>query len=334
MSSDASSRAASRGRALSHDPAWPRAGDWPAPCPDPGGADVSLIGVPTHRTSLSPTNAHETPAAIRRALRRYSGHAVAAGAPGRRGTEQEVVLDEALRIVDAGDASDPDSDAGERAAAERIAQLAERSELVVALGGDNALTVPAALGVCGSELETAGLITLDAHHDLRDGRSNGSPVRRLIEAGLEPRRIVQIGIADFANSHAYRRRAKELGITVIHRDELHARPLGGIIDEALQVAGSGGGPIHVDLDVDVCDRAVAPGCPASVPGGIQAHELRTAARMLAADPRVRGLDLAEVDVGADTADGRTVRLAALCVLEAAAGVAQRLARRGAAPAVP
>ena len=33
-------------------------------------------------------------------------------------------------------------------------------------------------------LANAGLITLDAHHDLRDGRSNGSPVRRLIEMGL------------------------------------------------------------------------------------------------------------------------------------------------------
>ena len=93
--------------------------------------------------------------------------------------------------------------------------------------------------------------------------------------------------------------------------------------EAEEFAGGGGGAIHVDLDVDVCDRSVAPGCPASVPGGLQAHELRRIARLLAADSRVRGLDIAEVDATADAADARTVRLAALLVLEAAAGVALR-----------
>ncbi|RGE24353.1 arginase family protein [Leucobacter sp. wl10] len=311
---------------LSHDPAWPRTGGWPAPDATEPAADLAIIGVPTSRTSLSPSNAHETPAAVRAALRRYSSHLVALGNPGSRGGEAELVLDEALRIVDAGDVEEPDSDDGEAGATARIAELAARTGLVVALGGDNALTVPAALGVAGTSLGTAGLITLDAHHDLRDGRSNGSPVRRLVEAGLNPHRIVQIGIADFANSRAYRRRARELGITVIHRDELHDRPLREVVDEALHVAGAGGGPIHVDLDVDVCDRSVAPGCPASIPGGLEAHELRRITRLLVADPRVRGVDIAEVDAAADAADGRTVRLAALLVLEAAAGVAQRLGR--------
>lgn len=308
---------------LSHDELWPRAGGWQQPAGER--TDLTIVGVPTSRTSLSPTNAHETPAAIRDALRRYSTHIVAPGAPGHRGDENEIVLHESLSIADGGDVVDPDIEAGEEAAAKRIAELSAQTDLVVALGGDNACTVPAALGVAAAHggLANAGLITLDAHHDLRDGRSNGSPVRRLIEMGLNPRRVVQIGIADFANSHAYRQRAKDLGITVIHRDELHDRPLSEVVAEALAIAGGGGGAIHVDLDVDVCDRSVAPGCPASVPGGLQAHELRRIARLLAADSRVRGLDIAEVDATADAADARTVRLAALLVLEAAAGVALR-----------
>lgn len=311
--------------ALPHDPSWPRTGAWEPPGAE-GRVDLAVIGIPTARTSLSATRADETPAAVRESLRRYSSHVVAEGRPGGRGDEAQLVLDEALRIVDAGDADDPDSEAGERRATKLVAELSARAELVVAIGGDNSLTVPAALGVAGGDLSSAGLVTLDAHHDLRDGRSNGSPVRRLIEAGLDPRRIVQIGIADFANSRVYRDRARELGITVIHRDELHHRPLREIVDEALSIAGAGGGPIHVDLDVDVCDRAAVPACPASIPGGIQAHELRTAARLLAADPRVRGIDIAEVDAAADAPDGRTVRLAALLVLEAAAGLALRLGR--------
>ncbi|MBU3994285.1 MAG: agmatinase family protein [Actinobacteria bacterium] len=309
---------------LSHDPLWPRTGGWPPPRPGEQ-VDLALVGIPTSRTSLSPSQAHETPAAVRRALRRYSSHLVDPASPGARGAERELVLDEVLRIVDAGDLTGPDSVAGEKDATEAVTVLATHARLVIALGGDNALTVPAAIGVSGgvTGLRTAGLVTLDAHHDLREGRSNGSPVRRLIEAGLDPHRIVQVGIADFANSRAYRERAKDLGITVVHRDELHDRPISAVVAEALEIAGAGGGAIHVDLDVDVCDRSVAPGCPASLPGGLQAHELRRFARLFAADDRVRGIDIAEVDVQADSADGRTVRLAALCVLEAIAGLASR-----------
>lgn len=324
---------------LPHDPLWPRTGGWGTPAGE-GEYDFAILGIPTSRTSLSPTNAHHTPAAIREALRRYSGHVSGVGAgagagagadaailPGSQGEAQQVVIDEVLRIVDAGDARDPDSESGEAQAAELSEQLARRAGLLVALGGDNACTVPAALGVAAAHggIASAGLITIDAHHDLRDGRSNGAPVRRLIAAGLDGSRVVQIGIADFANSRAYRDRANELGITVVHRDELLRRPLADIAAEALQIAGSGGGAIHLDIDVDVCDRSVAPGCPASLPGGLSAHELRRFARLFAADQRVRGIDIAEVDALADAPDGRTVRLAALLVLEAAAGRAMSVA---------
>jgi formiminoglutamase len=157
-------------------------------------------------------------------------------------------------------------------------------------------------------------VTLDAHHDIRDGVSNGSPVRQLIESGVQ--KVVQIGIEPLANSREYAQRAADLGITVVLRDELRRRPIDDVMAEALELAGSGGRTVHVDLDVDVCDRAVAPGCPASVPGGISAIELRTAARVAGLHPDVVSIDLTEVDATADTPDGRTVRLAALCVLEA------------------
>ena len=195
------------------------------------------------------------------------------------------------------------------------------------------MTVATALGAWGGDLATAGLVTIDAHYDLRDGVSNGSPVRRLVEAGLDAHRIVQIGIADFANSAAYARRAAELGITVIHRDGLHGRDLADVMGEAIEIAGAAGGPVHLDVDVDACDRSVAPGCPASVPGGLAAWELRALVRAAASDSRVRSADLVEIDATADAADGRTVRLAALCVLEFAAGILPRRDRGRSAAAV-
>lgn len=195
----------------------------------------------------------------------------------------------------------------------------------VLLGAPAFRTSLSPTGAHAQGADAGGLITLDAHFDLRDGVSNGSPVRRLVEDGLDPRRIVQVGIADFANSAAYARRAADLGITVITIDDVRRRGLPDVAAEALAVAGAGDGGIHLDIDVDVCDRSVAPGCPASVPGGLQAWELRTLVRTVSSDARVRSADIVEVDATADAPDGRTVRLAALCVRELLAGVHTRKA---------
>lgn len=295
----------------SDDPLWPRAGGWPELSSVERAVDAVLVGVGTHSTSISQTNAHETPAAVRAALARYS--------PFAYGT---AVGD--LVVADAGDAVDPDAREGDAAAL--VAEAAGRARLVIALGGDNAATVPAAVGTWeahGVSSDSAGLITLDAHHDLRDGVSNGSPVQRLISAGLSPARVVQVGIQDFANSAAYASRAAELGVTVISRAECEAEPMAAIAARALEIAGAGGGVVHVDIDVDACDRSVVPACPASVPGGLSGWQLRSFVRALCADERVRSIDFTEVDATADTPDGRTVRLVALGVLEALAGLAER-----------
>lgn len=296
---------------LSHDPLWPRAGDWPAWAPG-SRADAVVVGIPTWRTALSPGQAHTTPAAIRDALRYYSADALA------RPDGSELI------VLDAGDVPEPDG-AGEAAATARVAELASAAPLVIVLGGDNAATLPAALGSWGAAVSTAGLVTLDAHHDLRDGVTNGSPVRRLLEAGLAGSRVSQLGIEPLANSAAYRARAHEHGITVVTRAELLSTPIESAMTAALDRAASAGGPVHVDLDIDVCDRSVAPGCPASVPGGLSAIELRTAARLAGAHPAVTSIDLTELDAMRDTPDQRTIRLAALCVLEALAGLASRTA---------
>jgi len=297
---------------MSDDPRWPRASAWLSTAPDGRPVDLAVLGVPASRTSISATHAHLTPAAIRDALARYSTYSW---------THDVDVAD--LVAHDAGDVLDPDGEAGEGRVQERVARLVSESRLVVALGGDNSITYSVATGAWGDGIATAGLITLDAHHDLRDGTSNGSPVRRLVEAGLAGARVVQIGIADFSNSREYAARARDLGITVVTRDMLRRRPITDVVTEALAIATSGGGNVHVDLDVDVCDRSVVPGCPAAAPGGLSADELRQVAFLAARSPRVRSLDICEIDASADAADGRTVRLGALLVLEAATGVALR-----------
>lgn len=313
---------------LSHDPLWPRAGKWPAyeasddaqSTPVQAKYDAVLVGVPTYKTSLSATNANKTPEAVRAAMQRYSEHFAVEGG---NSPETEAVLTDILSIADAGDLNDPDEQ--ENSAIADLGRIAFDTDFLIALGGDNALTYPVATASLGHQRDTAGIITIDAHHDLRDGVSNGSPIRRLIDAGFAGERIVQIAIQDFANSRFYRERANKFGVSVISRDQVEAQPLAQTVADALDIAGSAGGPIHVDVDVDACDRSVAPGCPASLPGGLSAYQLRRLVRLLSADSRVISIDFAEVDATADVSDERTVRLVALGVLDALAGFASRSA---------
>lgn len=278
-----------------------------------GPVDFGVIGVPTFSTSLTPGSTNLTPSAVREVLPRYSEVFVADGA---------IQTGARLSRHDFGDVDDPDGD--EAGAIRVISDAAARTRLLVAIGGDNALTVPVAVAGWGDSIATAGLITVDAHLDVRDGVSNGSPVRRLVEDfGVNPARVVQIAIADFANSVEYLNRVRDWGVTVITRDDVARRGVAAVVMEALEIAGAADGPIHVDLDIDACDRSIAPACPASIPGGLSAYEMRQFARGFARDDRVVTIDLAEVDAAADTEDGRTVRLTALCVLEALAGLAER-----------
>ena len=294
---------------LPHDPNWTRANTLIATT-NPS-AKIALVGVPANKGSISPTSADQTPDAIRGALARFSTYS----------TSQDIELSEDT-FTDLGNIDSPDGPEGVARAHSFVKDLLAKHQLIIALGGDNSITYSVASGLW-PDLSKIGLITFDAHHDLRDGQSNGSPVWQLIQAGLPGKNIVQIGIADFANSAQYSQRAKENGITVVTRAQLREQSIAEVLRKALEIAGADGREIYVDLDVDVCDRSVVPACPAAMPGGISADELRQAAFLVGADKRVRAIDITEIDSAADSEDQRTVRLGALLVLEAASGFATR-----------
>lgn len=286
--------------ALVNDPLWPRAQSLFKTVVD--SPDVTLFGIPASKTSISPTSAHLTPDAIRNSLLRYSlAH-----------SNPRVDL-ENLSVKDAGNVASPDDD--EIASIDHIKKISNTSKMIIALGGDNSVTYS---GFTGSG--AMGLITLDAHYDLRDGISNGSPIRRLIESGLDGTKVVQIGIADFSNSPEYAKRAKDFGITVIPRSSLRSRSASDVWEEAISIAGN---RVYVDFDMDVCDRSVVPACPAAAPGGISADEIRQFAFLAGSSSQVIGADITEIDAANDLTDERTLRLAALIVLELIAGFSTR-----------
>ena len=304
---------------MSGDPNWPRASAWLAGThsADPA-CRLAVLGAPLRLGSITPGRTDLAPAAVRSILDRMSTY--------------DLESDRDLNRVAASDRGDvaladiAPADALVPLAAAVRGSLAEADALAL-LGGDNSITRPGCHGMC-SELSRAGLLTLDAHLDLRDLNpelTNGNPVRALLADGLPGANIVQIGIQPFANSRAYLEVAREAGIKVVSVSEAHARGIGMVVEEALDLLDETVDAIYVDLDLDVLDRVFAPATPGSRPGGLTPAEVRIAARLCGAHPKVRVLDLVEIDPTKDVAEA-TVFAAGLCLLSFASGLLGRFTR--------
>ena len=280
-------------------------------------APVGLVGAPLAAGSVTPGGCDQAPGLLRATLRRIGRYDVETG--------RELQS----RIADHGDVAIAGLSIEEATGPIREACLGsvERHPLTLLVGGNNAVTRPGlhALGSgLGLALEMIGLITLDAHFDLRDtseGLGNGNPVRALREDGLPGRNIAQIGLASFANSAAMHRDAVEGGHLVLTIGDVRQEGIQRAISAALaHVAHCAA--IMVDCDIDVIDRGQLPGAPGARPGGMAAHDFFAAVRVLAASPKVRLIDLTEWDPPLDPTDVSAL-VAARWVAECLAGFEQR-----------
>jgi len=282
------------------DPNWPRASYWL----NQGKGDIAVLGAPLNH-SISPGRCDLAPKAIRDALHFYSPFDV--------DREDAVAEPQDLGNLDIADLKPEDAFP---IIAGRLQELRKHNRKVVLLGGDNGITRPGVHGL-GLPLEKCGLITLDAHLDLRDtasGLHNGNPVRALLEDGLPGKNILQFGIQSFANSESYFRVAQGAGIEICPRSEFADVLMPIIVDEMYFRLPGDIEAIYLDIDLDVMDRAFAPGCPGSRPGGISPHELRSAIKLLCDDERVVIADIVELDPERDI-NNATALAGAACLLE-------------------
>jgi formimidoylglutamase len=210
-------------------------------------------------------------------------------------------------------------------AVEQLSRSLPEVPLTIYLGGDNAITRPLVRAVA-AERARVGLITFDAHHDVRTlalGPTNGSPIRGLIdEDGLSGANVAQIGIHSFANSAEYRAYCDDQGITVLTVGDIEQRGIGSVVEDALTVLTTKCDAIYVDVDIDVLDQALAPGCPGSRPGGMRVRDLAEGVRRCARHDKVIAMDFVEVDADADR-DGLTLDAMAHLVLASVAGFSER-----------
>jgi formiminoglutamase len=271
-------------------------------------AAVGLVGVPLAAGSVTPGRCDLAPGLLRDTLRRIGRYDVETG--------REL----ATKVLERGDVEIGGltiDDATPRICA-AVSESAEAHRLTLLVGGNNAVTRPGVLGL-GDDLAGIGLITLDAHFDMRDldnGLCNGNPVRALIGDGLSGKNIAQVGLAPFANSRQMHDDAVAAGNCVVTIAEVRAGGIDRAIGRALQHVAHCDALV-VDCDIDVMDRAQFPAAPGARPGGMAASDFFRAVRRLAAEPRVKLIDLTEWDPPLDSTD--------LSALTAARWVAECLA---------
>lgn len=271
-------------------------------------AAVGLVGVPLAAGSVTPGRCDLAPRVLRDTLRRIGRYDV------ETGREIETKVADRGDVEVAGltieDATTPIREAA--------AASAQAHALTLLVGGNNAISRPAILAL-GGELDNVGLITIDAHFDMRDleaGLSNGNPVRALLQDGLPGANIAQVGLASFANSRAMHEDAIEAGNLVVTIGDVRRDGVERAIDRALDHVAHCAALV-IDCDIDVIDRSQFPAAPGARPGGMAVQDFYYAVQRLAFDPRVRIIDLVEWDPTLDSSD--------LSALTAARWVAECLA---------
>jgi len=274
---------------------------------------IALVGAPLAAGSVTAGSCDAAPALLRKTLKRIGRYDVEVG----RAVFTPVYDrgDVALDGLTIEQATDPIRDAVAASLGDHV--------LTLLAGGNNAVTRPAALAL-GIPLASVGLITLDAHFDMREldeGLSNGNPVRALMEDGLPGKNIAQIGLASFANTAKMHRDALDAGNLVISIEEVRRDGIRKAVEMAMEHMRNADA-IVLDCDIDVIDRAQMPGAPGARPGGMHVSDFYWAVRRIASDHRVRAIDLTEWDPSLDPTD-LSALTAARWVAECVAGFESR-----------
>lgn len=281
---------------------------------DAGAPDLVVVGVPSSKSSVSASRADLAPLSVRSRLHRFFTF----DSDGQRDFGWVTVQDMGNWAVSELDRHEMPP------AVETLASGIPKGSFTLFLGGDNAITRPL-VKACGPDLNDMGVITFDSHHGvdgLEEGPTNRNVIRGLIEEdGLPGINVVQIGIHSFANNSQDRAFAEENGITTVSVSEIESGQMANVADSALSALGHCAS-IHVDVDIGVLDRAIAPGSPGSAPGGLSIRQLADGVSTLAAHPGVASMDFVEVDPDLDT-NSMTIDLVAHLMLTAVSSFSRR-----------
>lgn len=198
--------------------------------------------------------------------------------------------------------------------ASAISDLMCHEKFFMVLGGDHTCAIGTWSGAFSAIQKKGplGLIWIDAHMDSHtpetspSGNYHGMPLACLLGLGepiltnimaegpkIKPEHLCLIGIRSFEN--AEEELLKKLNVRIYYMEEVSARGLKIIMQEALEIVTKGTAGFGVSLDIDSIDPTDAPATDVSEPGGIRAKELGDALELAAKDSRLLGIEITEFD---------------------------------------
>jgi arginase len=191
----------------------------------------------------------------------------------------------------------------------------EKGTLPLVLGGDHSLgagSVAASADYLRRSGKPVGLLWVDAHGDMntpgtsQSGNVHGMPLAALL--GPEPAELSRIGgfSPKVLPSHTVligirnlddreKERIRDAGVHVFTMKDIDRSGIAAVMEQALAIAGTDTGGIHVSFDLDVCDPTIAPGVGTPVKGGLDYREAHMVMEMVADSGLLRALDLVEVN---------------------------------------
>jgi arginase len=153
---------------------------------------------------------------------------------------------------------------------------------------------------------------VDAHGDMNtpasstSGNVHGMPLASLL--GPEPRELSQIGgfspkvlpehtvLIGIRNLDATEKEiVRASRVRVFTMKDIDRAGIAAVTEQALAIAGTGTGGVHVSFDLDVCDPTIAPGVGTPVKGGLDYREAHMVMEVIADSGLLRALDLVEVN---------------------------------------
>ncbi|MBI5448241.1 MAG: arginase [Gammaproteobacteria bacterium] len=210
--------------------------------------------------------------------------------------------------------------------ADIVDSLVSAKRRFLVLGGDHSCGVGTWSGAANALRPQGeiGLIWVDAHLDAHtpktseSGNIHGMPVASLLGYGdqalthlfnwapkIKPEHLCYIGVREY--EPAERALIEGLGVRVFWMEEVHQRGIYSVLQEAIKRVKLQTVAFGVSIDIDAIDPRDAPATGVTVSAGIEGDALCKAMQLLAAEPALLGVELAEFAPAYDK-DNKTEKL--------------------------
>ncbi len=225
-----------------------------------------------------------------------------------------------------------------------VRQAREEGRIPLVLGGNHSVGLGALSGMTGAgdpgrgdggRTASLGLIWVDAHPDANTpettatGNLSGMPLAALFGRGrraytgvggfvpgacrVRPENTVLIGVRSVDEGED--EVVADIGVRTCTMEEVDRRGMAAVVEDAVRWALDGNDGLHLSVDMDALDPAVAPGVSVPEPGGLTFREARLLMERVAESGGLRSMDIGEVNPRRD-AGNRTAEAAAALVASA------------------